>query len=519
MNGIYFLARTSVFLLSIAYMTSCREMEQENEIVTASASTSTRTKPEEAYPGEEGVLKKGTLFRKEITYTEIDNKAVFQGDIILTPEQLNATKNARVEGAGSRLENTRWERGIVFYTINTSTNGKEIVQAAIAEVEASTPIRFIQRTNQSDYVTFSQGRGLSSSLGRTGGQQFIMLPILFTKGGVLHEIGHALGLLHEHTRESQASTLNINPANAYDSMLPSLKTYSSQYYAGFDLGSMDFESIMMMDSYAYSKNGLPVMTRKDGSTFGVQRDHFSAGDISCITVMYSNLLAISADKLYAADLIKGKKTFYPSYWAGSEAVISTPLVAYVALGGQLFWLDPLTGEAHSLASNFSGVKGMVYLEGYLYVLQNGYLWKVNAKSGYAMKVGGQIWKTATAITYASGFFFIVSGDNLFRVTLGTQTFVSLGTGYTGVTEITSLKDLVYVIKASKLYKVNPITSGVSVYGISTWSSSARLTASKDILLLVDQGVLYNVDAIACRNFISNGWSGINKIAATIPETW
>ncbi|WP_460968172.1 M12 family metallopeptidase, partial [Spirosoma migulaei] len=48
----------------------------------------------------------------------------------------------------------------------------------------------------------------------------------------------------------------------------------------------DFGSVMLYGSYDFSKNGLPTMTKKDGSTFIGQRQGLSATDIKTIGYMY-----------------------------------------------------------------------------------------------------------------------------------------------------------------------------------------------------------------------------------------
>jgi hypothetical protein len=51
---------------------------------------------------------------------------------------------------------------------------------------------------------------------------------------------------------------------------------------------------MMYGSFAFSKNGLPTITKKDGSTFSVQRNGFSVGDRATFNTMY-----LSKDALYS----------------------------------------------------------------------------------------------------------------------------------------------------------------------------------------------------------------------------
>ncbi|WP_460974026.1 M12 family metallopeptidase, partial [Spirosoma migulaei] len=48
----------------------------------------------------------------------------------------------------------------------------------------------------------------------------------------------------------------------------------------------DFGSVMLYGSYDFSKNGLPTMTKKDGTTFVGQRTGLSATDIATVSSMY-----------------------------------------------------------------------------------------------------------------------------------------------------------------------------------------------------------------------------------------
>ena len=43
---------------------------------------------------------------------------------------------------------------------------------------------------------------------------------------------------------------------------------------------------MMYGSFSFSSNGQPTITKKDGSTFNIQRAGLSAGDKSGIDIMY-----------------------------------------------------------------------------------------------------------------------------------------------------------------------------------------------------------------------------------------
>jgi hypothetical protein len=528
MKPMHLLAKTSLLLGAMLYITSCNEMQPENELAPASESVVSKSEPEVAYPGESGTLKKGKLFGTEITYSEIDGKAVFQGDIILSPGQLAEGNNARTEATGKYRKVDLWANGVIYYTIDASITNTDAILAAIAEVEAATPINFVPRRGlpvindqliRSSYVTFKLARGYSSSIGRIGGEQFITVPVTHTKGGVLHEIGHTVGLFHEHNRTDRAETIKVNLANVADAHVPSIYTYTGQGYFGYDYGTMDLGSIMLMDSYAYSKNGLPTMTLLNGSTFPAQRTHLSQDDISGITLMYSDVFALTATTLFGGDAAKGNKALTGTNWGNAEVMCATTNDLYIFHAGSLWWVDRITGKRIPLINGLSGVKGMVFYKDNLYFIQNGYLYKYNPTTTVGTKGTGQYWLPTTALAYCYGFLFIVSGDTMFRVAPEGQTFISMGSGFKGVTEITSLKKNIYFLKQGKLWQMDWNTGAVVQHSTSTFAADAQLTANTKNLLITTGGMLYSVDETGVTKTVSNKWSGVLHLSAAGTEDW
>jgi Astacin (Peptidase family M12A) len=72
---------------------------------------------------------------------------------------------------------------------------------AFADWEDNTKIRFVQRHNEADFIEFVTGQDeCSSPTGRIGGKQEVSLQTNCTTRSAIHEIGHALGMVHEHQR-------------------------------------------------------------------------------------------------------------------------------------------------------------------------------------------------------------------------------------------------------------------------------------------------------------------------------
>ncbi|UPL49657.1 M12 family metallopeptidase [Hymenobacter sublimis] len=263
---------------------SCSK-DQESAAVQPVASHQQDAKVEQAYPGQTGESQAGYLGGQPIEYRSINGELIYEGDIILTADQVaKSTGTARPESAGRT--SGRWPSAVVYYTIDAALPNQARVTDAIAHWQANTPIRFVKRTTQANYVTFRVGSGCSSNIGMVGGRQYINLASGCTTGNNIHEIGHALGLFHEQTRNDRDTYVNILTQNIQSGYESNFSKYSALGYGGTDYGMLDFGSIMMYGSFSFSSNGQPTITKKDGSTFNIQRTGLSAGDKTGIDAMY-----------------------------------------------------------------------------------------------------------------------------------------------------------------------------------------------------------------------------------------
>ena len=139
------------------------------------------------------------------------------------------------------------------------------------------------RNGQADYVTFrpSSAGYAYATVGRVGGQQFVNL-VANPTGVIVHEIGHALGFLHEHTRPDRDSYVTIHWGNIRPGFESNFYTYSS----GRQAGPYDIDSIMHYPSYEFSGNGYATITRKDGTTYSANYTSLSAGDAAGVAQIY-----------------------------------------------------------------------------------------------------------------------------------------------------------------------------------------------------------------------------------------
>jgi len=230
----------------------------------------------------------GNTFRaKAVQYAVVDGLAMFEGDIILgTVEEVERkSKQLRDEMTGAIVSGIvitgaqyRWPDCTIPYTIDSSLTNQTRVTDAIAHWEANTPFRFAQRTSEADYVIFQPGSGgCSSYVGRQGGQQPVNLAAGCTTGSTIHEIGHAVGMWHEHSREDRDSFVTIH----WDKIEQGYEHNFNQHITdGDDVGPYDYGSIMHYPRDAFSIDGSDTITPIDPNAQIGQRNGLSAGDIA-----------------------------------------------------------------------------------------------------------------------------------------------------------------------------------------------------------------------------------------------
>ena len=257
-----------------------------------------------------------------VTYEDVEGIAVADGDIDLGPVELLRTPaefDAALELGGEDdvqyaftpvpLWGDPWPSGTVYFvrpTFSYTTN-KSIRDAMVAmgSVEGwpsfgwppktgptpatATGLKFVAISPLmslfKDHVYFTgsltvpPGNG-RSSVGRKGGRQFVSFSMLdifndvaLPQGLVHHELGHTVGLNHEHQRSDRDDFVTV----WWFCMSPN-SWGNFEKRPGFPLGPYDPSSLMHYTKNTFSTLGCPTLTSKSGSPLG--GNSLSASDIA-----------------------------------------------------------------------------------------------------------------------------------------------------------------------------------------------------------------------------------------------
>uniref|UniRef100_A0A671L8M7 Metalloendopeptidase n=1 Tax=Sinocyclocheilus anshuiensis TaxID=1608454 RepID=A0A671L8M7_9TELE len=199
--------------------------------------------------------------------------AVQEGDILL-PTDRNSVSELWAELDGSLS---------VPYEIDSVIEGrtKDILNA-FNMISKKTCVRFRPHTNETDYLHFELGNGCASYVGCRGGEQPLLIGPKCKVGNICHEILHALGFHHEHSRYDRGDHITILKGNIASGKEDNfLKRNGNTFGLEYDL-----ESILHYGNNYFSRNGKPTIQPKDSGVIIGQRTHLSDLDVQRIRKLY-----------------------------------------------------------------------------------------------------------------------------------------------------------------------------------------------------------------------------------------
>jgi hypothetical protein len=263
--------------------------------------------------------------RYALPFDIINDQAIVEGDIVLG--QAADGGSAPVVPDYVRGEAKRWENNVVPYVIDPSVTASDraVIQQAITAWQRATHVRFRQQFGARDWqretsVKFSGERAqcttnsvgvkerLSGSAGEADNVNVVEVAGCGQSWGrIAHQIGHVLGLNHEHTRGDRDAYIKVLWGNIdrprqfcralwdqraladssydFDSIMHAAPDQGAKRASGCERVSFDGREDCLSflpdhDRLAQQRQALNAAIRPG------QRDHLSEADIARVNALY-----------------------------------------------------------------------------------------------------------------------------------------------------------------------------------------------------------------------------------------
>ncbi|NXE27203.1 ASTL metalloendopeptidase, partial [Ardeotis kori] len=224
------------------------------------------------------------IFNRILKVNKDSSQYLQEGDIV--PRRTRSAINCR---------NCKWPQsndGIVRipYVLDPAYEESHVkgIHEAMAEFETLTCINFVKRKTEHDYLNIKSADGCWSHHGKVGGGQSlsVMKGGCMWKGVIQHELDHALGFLHEHSRSDRDEHVKI----MWEYISPGDRSDFRKFENSNNLGlPYDYSSVMHYGPYTFTNTTgkATIVPIPDRSVHIGQRLGLSNLDVAKINKLYN----------------------------------------------------------------------------------------------------------------------------------------------------------------------------------------------------------------------------------------
>ncbi|KAJ7995272.1 hypothetical protein DPEC_G00242820 [Dallia pectoralis] len=217
---------------------------------------------------------------------KLTNEMLHQGDILVHKSR-NAMK------CPEKNNRCLWKKSAnglvnVPYVISSEYSSDQVktITAAMQSFADKTCIRFVPRNQQTAYIQIENRGGCFSIVGSVGDKQTVSLAdfACLRHGIIQHELLHALGFYHEHTRSDRDKYVRINWSYIAKSDMDNFRMEDTN-----NLGTpYDYGSVMHYDKYAFTTDMAKetITPIPDESVKIGQRKEMSDIDVARVNKLY-----------------------------------------------------------------------------------------------------------------------------------------------------------------------------------------------------------------------------------------
>jgi hypothetical protein len=215
--------------------------------------------------------------------------AVAYGDVVMGKIQGD---QAAARGYAKPTRPRLWPSNQIAYSIKPGLPNEAAILEALEYFNKNTNVRFTPLTDQVDSIVFVAGDDLCASyLGRIGGAQPIFVSPKCGAHEVMHEIMHALGFVHEHSRVDRDKHLEVMWRNIDSKFWLQFWMVSDEEvhdYVG-SVFNFDSESIMLYEPTAFAlAPGTVTLRSRTGQELRPSHQTLSRTDRERIQYLYGN---------------------------------------------------------------------------------------------------------------------------------------------------------------------------------------------------------------------------------------